>query len=141
MREILFRGKRTDNGKWVQGYYTNNQWYTEEKDMHIIIYKDAYLFPYGEFEAFEIVDPATVGQYTGVNDINNVQIFEGDIVKGLFYHEEPVLAVVKFKDGAFGLAWNRSGAETFSAFTSLCNVKYEVLGNIHDNPELLEVEK
>lgn len=50
-------------------------------------------------------------------------------------------AVCAFKDGAFGLKWTHRGVDHFSAFTSICNVKYEVVGNIYDNHELLEVEE
>ena len=68
---------------------------------------------------------------------NGKKIFEGDVVKGMFRFGSPVKAVVKFQDGAFGLAWFR-GSVQFDAFTSICNVEYEIIGNIHDNPELLK---
>ena len=86
------------------------------------------------------VDPGTVGQYAGLTDKNSKngkKIFEGDIVTGLFSFGMEIKAVVVFQDGAFGLKWIRGGAEQFSAFTSICNVEFEVIGNIHDNPELL----
>lgn len=65
-------------------------------------------------------------------------IFEGDIVKGLFLHGRSINAVVTFNDGAFGLEWYRGDVKSFTAFTSICNVIYEVIGNVHDNPELLK---
>ena len=86
---------------------------------------------------FYRVDPATVGQYTGLTDKNGTKIFEGDIVKRLFYFGLPVLSVVTFKNGAFGLEWNRGKVKEFSAFTSICNCTYEVIGNVYDNAELL----
>lgn len=167
MREILFRGKREDNGLWICGSLftaTTNR----------------YIFPLAIASAAHKaqVVPETVGQFTGLYDgakwedltdsekmafyklhyigkdgmsvrfqyIDDVKhlwkgrkIFEGDIVKGLFLFGMEIKAVVVFLDGAFGLQWNRGSVKEFSAFTSICNVKYEIVGNIHDNPELLEV--
>ena len=82
-------------------------------------------------------DPETVGEYTGLN-ANGKKIFEGDIVKGIFLFGEQLLSVVKFSEGSFGLAWQRGNVEEFSPFTGMCNVEYEVIGNVHDSPELLE---
>lgn len=132
MREILFRGK-TDKGEWVKGvpFFGEYRCYIIED-----------LFPCDEYECTGAVNysviPETVGQYTGLTDKNGKRIFEGDIILGLFLHSCPVNSLVAFQDGAFGLLWNRAGAETFWAFTSICNVEYEIIGNIHDNPELLK---
>lgn len=133
MRTILFRGKRTDNGEWWCGCLL----YDEESDR-------AFIAKYFEDMAAYLREVAseTVGQYTGRTDRNDKPIFEGDIVTGLFFHALPVTAVVTFQDGAFGLEWYRGGdLKTFYAFTSICNVEYEVIGNIHDNPELMKGEK
>lgn len=133
MREILFKGKRTDNGEWVEGlpFFEENRCYIIED-----------LFICDEYQCTGAVNssviPETVGQFTGLTDKNGKKIFEGDIVKGLFLHGSSVLSVVTFKDGAFGLEWNRGTVKTFSAFTSICNVTYEKIGNIHDNPEFLK---
>lgn len=128
MREILFRGKRKDNGLWVEGCYCETLRYN---NMHWIWDGKAHVW----------VDPATVGQYTGLTDKNGVKIFEGDIVTGLFLFGMDVPAVVAFRDGAFGLLWQRGNVPEFSAFTSICNIEYEVIGNVHDNPELMEVRE
>ena len=121
MREILFRGK-TESGQWRQGDL-----------IHIIdrvIIKD--------FEEFWVI-PETVGQYTGLTDKNGKRIFEGDIVAGaLHWLERMENGVVAFRDGSFGLIWYRGVVEQFNPFTSMCNVEYEVIGNIHDNTELLK---
>ena len=70
MREILFRGKRADNGEWVEG--TLYQIGKEQNPFIMLVNRCA--------ESHE-VDPATVGQYTGLTDKNGTKIFEGDIVK------------------------------------------------------------
>lgn len=140
MREILFRGKTpsddeyTDCGEWVEGYYTR----FNEKEYRIYSgYAETDCGDY--YPDWQNVKPETVGQYTGRVDKNDKRIFEGDIVTGLFMFGLSVNAVVTFQDGAFGLEWYRGNVKTFNAFTSICNVEYEVIGNIHDNPELLEV--
>lgn len=135
MREILFRGKRIDNGEWIEGGIIQgvpHELWQNEGRAYILVFPQ-YLSRPNLYE----VDPATVGQYTGLTDKSGKKIFEGDIVKGLFLFGLPVRGVASFKDGAFGLAWLRGDVDEFSAFTSMCNVEYEIIGNIHDNPELL----
>ena len=129
MREILFRGKRD------KAYCPSQDW---TYGVPFIDHEGDCIFKTSASEF--VVDPETVGQYTGRTDRNDNRIFEGDIVTGLFLFALPVKAVVTFQDGAFGLEWYRGEAKTFNAFTSICNVEYEVIGNIHDNPELLKGE-
>ena len=129
MREILFRGKRTDNGEWVYGDLIQNVDCLKIREQEKSIKKIA--------KSYEI-DPKTVGQFTGLLDKNGKKIFEGDIVLGLFLFDMSINAVVKFRDGAFGLEWRRGEIIEFNAFTSLCNITYEIIGNRYDNPELLE---
>lgn len=124
MREILFRGK-TDN-KWVYG-------------VPIYLRKEAYIvrdFCLGGSYTDDWVEAETIGQFTGLT-FKGVKAFEGDIVKGLFLHGSAILGVITFQDGAFGLAWKRGNIDEFSPFPCMCNVDYEIIGNIHDNPELL----
>ena len=137
MREILFRGKRVDNGEWVEGGFC----YGANRNEPIIC-------PKHDFST-EVI-PETVGQYTGLTDKNGKKIFEGDIVAGaLWWQERQKNGAVTFRDGSFGLLWYRGEpleftyccylpVEQFNAFTSMCNIVYEVIGNIHDNPELLK---
>lgn len=135
-REILFRGKRTDDGRWNYGVPVK----ADGGDIILVGDLDGYQTVYELYENAADVIPETVGQYTGLTDKNVKKIFEGDIVTGLFLFGLSVNAVVTFQDGAFGLEWHRGNAKTFNAFTSICNVEYEVIGNIHDNPELLKGE-
>ena len=124
----LFRGKREDNNEWVTGDLM--QW--SDGTIRICVESGV------DEKTTVTVIPETVGQCTGLKDKNGKMIYEGDIVKGLFNFGLEIMSVCTFKDGAFGLTAKQCGAYHFSAFTSICNVKYEVIGNIHDNPELLE---
>ena len=133
MREILFRGKRTDNGEWVYGYYTNARYYLDKKEMHIIFEPDVEAFPHCEFTGYEEVLPETVGQYTGLTDKNGVRIFEGDIVS-LVKHDGLIYKVV-YVPCRYELV-NSKGVNCF-VLDIYKSENIEVIGNIHDNPELL----
>ena len=140
MREISFRGK-TEDGKWVEGNYVKAYDYGHVESIKHLIFSNSSFYGYDGYTNDEEVIIETVGQFTGLTDKNGKKIFEGDIVTGRFLHSLPINAVVAFRNGSFGLLWDRAGVETFDAFTSLCNIVYEVIGNINDNPELLEVAK
>lgn len=126
----LFRGKREDNNEWVTGDLM--QW--SDGTIRICVESGV------DEKTTVTVIPETVGQCTGLKDKNGKMIYEGDIVKGLFNFGLEIMSVCTFKDGAFGLTAKQCGAYHFSAFTSICNVQYEVIGNIHDNPNLLKIE-
>ena len=139
MREILFRGKRVDNGEWVCGDLFNN--YNDKKFIGELIINDYKGTACDRYEiGTSIVEciPSTVGQYTGLTDKNGKKIFEGDIVKGLFVFGE-ISSVVIFKYGSFGIEWNIDEIKVLDPFLGLRNIECEVIGNIHDNPELLKV--
>ncbi|MGM9551951.1 MAG: YopX family protein [Clostridia bacterium] len=145
MREILFRGKRESDGKWLYGIYSDD--YVNDTDFPCI-------FPLrSEYDDGDwSVIRETVGQYTGLTDKNGKKIFEGDIVKADGY-----IFVVKFgKCGGVANAENYGYIgfyfEAFSKDTKLAaeyglrdDICYftdiEVIGNIYDKPELLEVAK
>ena len=139
MREILFRGKRINNGEWVHGYfYKCKQKKSSETESSYIALVGAK--EYGYNVNYFIVRDESVGQCSLVKDKNDFYMFEGDIIAGaVHWQERPKNGVVAFKNGSFGLIWYRGDAEQFNPFTSMCNVEYEVIGNVHDNPDLLEV--
>lgn len=131
MREILFRGKRMDNGEWVEGYYAPIGKY------HYILTGRLELVPYLGFEHF-LVNPDTVGQFTGLTDKNGVKIFEGDIVR---YGDTIHRVVFEQRNGTayFGLVYAACETLPFGHYQDLKQI--EVIGNIYDNPELLEVNE
>ena len=141
MREILFRGKRTDNGEWVHGNLVRG---CDEKY--------AYIVEFGNKEMcrnYVNINPDTIGQYTGLTDKNGKRIFEGDMINP--FDDEIDKMVVEFRFGQFLLClygergymaeygWEEEGnygcfeAEPLSTYGD----DIEVIGNIHDNPELL----
>lgn len=134
MREILFRGK-TDTGKWVEGYYGqfHNRPILDRENSHQIFEpkEDAYLYKSAIGGLWHIVIPKTVGQYTGITDKNGKKIFEGDIVN-IEYNTIVKNAVIEYRGASFY-------GSTFADLWELDNFyEIEVVGNIHDNPELWE---
>lgn len=138
MREILFRGKRTDNDEWVYGYYVEPEKLDESGMEYFIIEKSA-------VGSTNRVIPETVGQYTGLTDRGGIKIFEGDIVKGIAYSQEWVGVIIWIKEiASFGLYHGHDIAGENSSIlkrtTKGINDEFtaKIIGNIHDNPELLK---
>ena len=138
IREVIFRGKRKDNGKWVKGYL-----YITHIGSHEIGSYDAEI----NIERFTFdVIPETVRQYTGLTDKNGVRIFEGDILKSTIkiidcddeefsispYDREDI-GIVEWRKDGFMIA-HKSG--TWARCFYGC--ENYVIGNIHDNPEILK---
>lgn len=131
MREIIFRGKRVDNGKWVHG--TLNNVLDEVPRIQYAVIEHGMMF----LTDFDVI-PETVGQYTGLTDKNGVKIFDGDIVMKRTYHKKKPCEVV-FGVGCFHCGWG-GGSSTADHPYLLNDKQIEVIGNVFDNPELLEEE-
>lgn len=137
MREILFRGKM-DNGEWMYGSFCMDAL----EQFNGLCGVDGFIRLYdkakGKMQTYE-VDRETVGQYTGLTDKNGKRIFEGDIVHCLARMDEANCVVI-FEEGEFRLVPERNYKTyvTGGGYHALrCFVK-EVIGNIHDNQELLK---
>lgn len=143
MREILFRGKRTDNGEWVYGDFCH--------PCNIVFVEIGYDEVLGQSDVPIIHDygviPETVGQCTGLVDKNGKKVFEGDIGKykqtdGAKRNGKPIICTGK-------VVYFANTASYAVDSKDECRVRYidyfpikhfEIIGNIHDNPELLEVQ-
>lgn len=122
MREILFRAKRIDDGEWIEGLLCYN------------IYSHLSIQPTKEENCCPIL-MASIGQFTGLTDKNGKKIFEGDIVKGAW---NTVFQVV-YDDCYLGFrAKEKDGFHNCIDYYGLDRL--EVIGNIHDNPQLLKEE-
>ncbi|BFK56843.1 YopX family protein [Ruminococcus bicirculans (ex Wegman et al. 2014)] len=142
MREILFRGKRTDNGEWVQGFYVcKKRPYFKDKGVnleHIIC--DNVEVEDNDYKQFVdtimttyMVNPETIGQYTGCTDKNGNKIFEGDIVWDNYEEERGVVQ------------WDNDMAKfiiIYSTFTvdfdNVYGEELQIDGNVYDNAELIK---
>lgn len=129
MREILFRGKRTDTGKWIIGQLAR---YNPRFDVANIVDEHEILVP---------VDTKTVGQFTELTDKNSVKVFDGDIIIICYETDgEEFLETKKVHYNAKECCWYpmrwEECCECCDHYTEIKSI--EVVGNIHDNENLLE---
>lgn len=162
MREILFRGKRVENGEWVYGNFVMDVTELRQRERQVSdpILANGFIRRYDfqnhKVEMFD-VERETVGQFTGLTDKNGKQIFEGDILE----FEDCGETGYEYKEGFYFtnravVAWRHSAwefgkfmyhdscvlEEMYSSredFIEIFNYS-EIIGNIHDNPELLKGE-
>lgn len=141
MREIKFRAKRLDNEQWLNGSLMSDPYRGEAE---ISDHDDINL---GRYD----VDPETVGQYTGLKDKNGVDVYEGDIVECVSWNEYFSIArqpiehfrrkmYVDFRKGGFKMVELMPEPMEDNEWDIIYNGDIEVIGNIHDNPELLDNE-
>lgn len=135
-REIKFRGKRLDNGEWVVGSLLQDDYGT----CMIVEFADHH-------EQWHEVDPETVGQFTGLKDKNGKYIYEGDIIECVDSHGKPVRHFVEFCERRGYYAQYFAGHSPLPAYEAgpiyqdyIDEFGKYVIGNIHDNPELLKTE-
>lgn len=152
MREILFRGKRLDDGEWVYGSFCMDA----REQFNGLCGVDGFIRLYdkakGKMQTYE-VDRETVGQYTGLNDKNGERIFEGDIVRTHYANARNADFVeqVVFHNGRFSSLYELRGPINGKMWANLPDdVPYlpldrtpymawcEIIGNTYDNPELLD---
>jgi uncharacterized phage protein (TIGR01671 family) len=149
MDRYLYKAKRLDNGEWVQGYYVKglNMY---DKEAYLIFEPTTIFYSSGETDGWSEVDPSTICQCTGLKDKNGKLIWENDILHNGNYF------VVKWNESCsrFDIVLNNSNNIPIGKWEPMiCDwktsdfkeyrkaVDYEVIGNVFDNPELLESEK
>ena len=143
MREILFRGKRTYNREWIEGSLLK---VTFNGETVYLIFGDCFSYNGNDVMALihALVDPATVGQYTGLTDKNGKRIFDGDIVKiwGMSAGVNGLWRVVYSEvNHEWALERDPNYHHHHFSFSDLngFHETCEIIGNIHDNPDLLEI--
>lgn len=117
MRPIKFRGKRKDSGEWIFGYYDGY------RQLPVIRMEDGYCAE---------VDPETVGEFTGLHDKHGTEIYEGDICR---------IVGSQYFLGAKEICWRDGRYYWGNSLVILCDMEcknMEVIGNIHENPDLIK---
>lgn len=143
MRDYLFRGKRKDNGEWV--YWNIYGEFCTSKGRRTRLTRNTYCsekYFYHIDEIKQLIDPETVGQYTGLTDKNGKKIFEGDIVSR-YVNQLDKRVNASVKNNTTVASWTcefflyKDKKEVFLANRVGKNDCY-IVGNIYDNPELLK---
>ena len=165
MRGIIFRGKRLDNNEWAEGYFIEQN--TPEYHAYIVkLFEGEVTDKYIDIFSLDIVEviPKTVGQYTGLTDKNDKKIFERDIVKQTFEttieekgeddtyiygYDIGEAILIPSKGACIKNPYQHrevncevtKGYEKTKMCKNLISYRCEILGNIYDNPLLLEAEE
>jgi uncharacterized phage protein (TIGR01671 family) len=129
-RLIRFRGQRIDSNMWVYGYYHfyfKAQEYAIRCDSSMGYFVDNVI----------LVKPETVGQFTGLCDKDGIDIYEGDIIKGKTFSGGENISFVVYNNEYGCYQLQIGGDKTFSIPINSFNKELEVIGNIYENPELL----
>ena len=138
MRTIKFRGKRVDTKEWVYGYFgiLSDHQPINNKVRHYILIEYYGDWGFRDFEAVEVI-PETVGQFTGLTDKNGKEIYEGDIVNVTLKDCYSELFTVVFVDSQARFSFlDKDGIQWIVSSQN----DMKVIGNIHDNPEMLEAK-
>lgn len=139
MRETEFRGIRIDNGKWAYGYYCVIKEFYDNGGIE-------HMYREGKIDLHyinqNIVDPKTVGDYTGFKDKNTKKIFDGDIVDDSYISPLSGITVIQryiieWENGNYKMKFIKNKPQ-YNRFLWMKNRDIEVIGNIYDNPELKE---
>ena len=126
MRDILFRAKRIDNDEWIYGYFSRH---TTGK---------TFIRPIGKNCQYSAeVIPKSVSEFTGLTDKNDTKIFEGDIVTIVLPHFPTTSGVIVYDKDFFGVDIKGVSPIQHCVAYAIKEGSVEVIGNIHDNPELL----
>lgn len=140
----LFKAKRIDNGEWVQGYYVKGlDLFKDFEEAHLIFEPNTVFYSSGETDGWHKIDPNTICQCTGLKDKNGKLIWENDIASysDLITGDKKIICI----------EWNKMQASFVRKYRSPMGLQYiyideyiasrmEIIGNIFDNPELLESE-
>lgn len=149
----LFKAKRVDNGEWVTGYYVKGlDMY--DKEVHLIFEPATIFYSSGETDGWNEIDPSTVCQCTGLKDKNGKLFWENDIIHKSFYtdydayaNSEAYTGRIQHEYGGWSVEITKSDVSAYVSpiIDMIAYSKdiehFEVIGNIFDNPELLESEE
>ena len=130
MQNGIYRAKRQDNGEWVEGYLYVLGKGSRYEETYILESLDERETIYDVWKGANLVTPETVGKFTGIHDVNNKNIFEGDIVRAMMD-----FGPAGFIENTVPIYWHNSNDAWKFCYFDISTI--EVIGNIYDNPELL----